>query len=130
MLKVNPHYEKLPGSYLFAEIARRVKEYGQEHPDAQLIRLGKSGAAPGVYHGTNSGQTSWFGFTRRIFELVGADPHRVQPTTTEAFPRPAPRPAFSVLGHDRWAREGLSEMRAWDEALAEALPAIVASVGA
>ena len=40
MLKVNPHYEKLPGSYLFAEIARRVKEYGQEHPDAQLIRLG------------------------------------------------------------------------------------------
>ena len=40
MLKVNPHYEKLPGSYLFAEIARRVKEYGQEHPDAELIRLG------------------------------------------------------------------------------------------
>ena len=40
MLKVNPHYEKLPGSYLFAEIARRVKEYGQEHPNAQLIRLG------------------------------------------------------------------------------------------
>lgn len=40
MLKVNPHYEKLPGSYLFAEIARRVKEYGQEHPDAQMIRLG------------------------------------------------------------------------------------------
>ena len=34
MLKVNPNYEKLPGSYLFAEIARRVKEYTQAHPDA------------------------------------------------------------------------------------------------
>lgn len=97
---------------------------------AQLIRLGESGAAPGVYHGTNSGRTSWFGFTRRIFELIGADPQRVQPTTTEAFPRPAPRPAFSVLGYDRWARAGLAPMRPWDEALADALPAIVASVGA
>lgn len=46
MLKVNPHYEKLPGSYLFAEIARRVKEYGQEHPDAQLIRLGIGDVTP------------------------------------------------------------------------------------
>lgn len=40
MLKVNPNYEKLPGSYLFAEIARRVKEYSQANPDAELIRLG------------------------------------------------------------------------------------------
>ena len=40
MLKVNPNYEKLPGSYLFAEIARRVKEYTQAHPDADVIRLG------------------------------------------------------------------------------------------
>jgi LL-diaminopimelate aminotransferase len=40
MLKVNPNYEKLPGSYLFAEIARRVKVYSQENPDANIIRLG------------------------------------------------------------------------------------------
>ena len=40
MLKVNPNYHKLPGSYLFAEIARRVKEYSAQHPDANLIRLG------------------------------------------------------------------------------------------
>ena len=93
----------------------------------QLILLGESDAEPGVYHGTNSGQVSWFGFTRRIFELIGADPQRVQPTTTEAFPRPAPRPAFSVLGHERWAAQGLPEMRAWDEALEQALPLIVAA---
>ncbi len=40
MLKVNPNYEKLPGSYLFAEIARRVKEYSSANPGVDLIRLG------------------------------------------------------------------------------------------
>lgn len=93
----------------------------------QIIALAESDAPPGIYHGTNSGQTSWFGFTRRIFELIGADPDRVLPTTSGAFPRPAPRPAFSVLGHERWADAGLEPMRPWDQALAEALPLIVAS---
>ena len=40
MLKVNPNYEKLPGSYLFAEIARRVKVYSEQNPNADIIRLG------------------------------------------------------------------------------------------
>ncbi len=40
MAKVNENYQKLPGSYLFAEIARRVAAYSAEHPDARLIRLG------------------------------------------------------------------------------------------
>ena len=39
-MHVNPNFEKLPGSYLFAEIARRVKEYSAAHPDADLIKLG------------------------------------------------------------------------------------------
>ncbi|MGB2738558.1 MAG: dTDP-4-dehydrorhamnose reductase [Candidatus Nanopelagicales bacterium] len=74
----------------------------------------------GIYHATNSGRTSWFGFAQRVFELVGAQPQRVQPTTTEAFPRPAPRPANSVLSHDGWRRAGLAPMRSWDDALAAA----------
>jgi len=40
MFHVNDHFQKLPGSYLFAEIARRVKVYQQEHPEADIIRLG------------------------------------------------------------------------------------------
>ena len=40
MFRVNPFYEKLPGNYLFAEIARRVKEYSAQNPDAPIIRLG------------------------------------------------------------------------------------------
>ena len=39
-MHVNPNFEKLPGSYLFAEIARRVKEYAAAHPDTDLIKLG------------------------------------------------------------------------------------------
>ena len=91
----------------------------------QIILLGHSDAPPGIYHGTNSGQTTWYGLTRRIFELIGADPERVQATTTDQFPRPAPRPAYSVLGHDGWAEAGLPAMRPWDQALEQALPLIV-----
>ena len=84
---------------------------------SQVINLVDSEAAVGTYHATSSGQTTWFGLTQKIFELIGADPNRVLPTTTEAFPRPAPRPAFSVLGHDNWRAVGMNPMRAWDEAL-------------
>jgi dTDP-4-dehydrorhamnose reductase len=77
-------------------------------------------APAGTYHGTNSGQASWFELARATFELAGLDPERVLPTDSSAFVRPAPRPAYSVLGHDAWARVGLAEPRDWREALAEA----------
>lgn len=94
---------------------------------AEQIRLLVEADAPaGIYHGTASGDTTWFDFTREIFTLAGHDPQRVEPTTTDEFPRPAPRPAYSVLGHDKWAEVGLAPMRGWDTALAEALPLIVA----
>ena len=76
--------------------------------------------AAGTYHGTNSGEVSWFGFTREIFRLAGADPERVLPTTSAEFVRPAPRPAYSVLGHDHWIEQGLPEMRPWRAALEQA----------
>ncbi|NEB05923.1 dTDP-4-dehydrorhamnose reductase [Streptomyces sp. SID13726] len=95
----------------------------------RLVRLGRgalAGTAPaGVYHGTSSGETTWFGFTRAIFEQLGTDPERVRPTTSEAFVRPAPRPAYSVLGHDRWAAAGIEPIRDWRAALTEAFPALV-----
>ncbi|WP_217239948.1 dTDP-4-dehydrorhamnose reductase [Streptomyces sp. AC555_RSS877] len=97
----------------------------------RLVRLGQgalAGTAPaGVYHGTSGGETTWFGFTRAIFEQLGADPGRVRPTTSAAFVRPAPRPAYSVLGHDRWAAAGIEPIRDWREALAEAFPALLAA---
>jgi dTDP-4-dehydrorhamnose reductase len=93
----------------------------------QIVALAESGAPAGTYHGTSSGETTWFGLTREIYRLIGADPERVHPTTTDRFPRPAPRPAYSVLGHARWAEVGLPAMRDWREALAEALPLIRAA---
>jgi len=78
-------------------------------------------AAPfGIYHGTNSGQASWFDFARAIFAEAGLDPERVTPTTSAEFVRPAPRPSYSVLGHDKWIAAGLPAMRDWEEALGEA----------
>ncbi|MFJ1746287.1 dTDP-4-dehydrorhamnose reductase [Streptomyces sp. NPDC088116] len=92
----------------------------------RLVQLGRAALAgtaePGVYHGTSGGETTWFGFTREIFRLLGADPERVRPTTSEAFVRPAPRPAYSVLGHERWKNAGIEPIRDWRSALAEAFP--------
>ncbi|MEU6486748.1 dTDP-4-dehydrorhamnose reductase [Streptomyces sp. NPDC046887] len=93
----------------------------------QLVALARSGAPGGVYHGTASGQASWYDLAREVFRLAGADPDRVRPTTSAAYPRPAARPAYSVLGHARWAEAGLAPLRDWREALAEAVPAMAAA---
>lgn len=93
-----------------------------------LVELARSAAAPGTYHCTNAGETTWFGFTQAIFEELGADPQRVRPTTTEAFPRPAPRPAYSVLSDAGWRAAGLRPLPPWRDALhrafATAAPAL------
>lgn len=74
----------------------------------------------GVFHATNSGQTSWHGFAQAIFRCAGLGERRIRPTVSTAFPRPAPRPSYSVLGHDAWSLHGLPEPRSWEDALAEA----------
>jgi dTDP-4-dehydrorhamnose reductase len=95
----------------------------------QIVALVRSGAAPGVYHATSSGATTWYGLAREVFRLAGADPGLVSPVTSAAFPRPAPRPACSVLGHDAWARTGVAPIGDWDGVLARALPALTATAG-
>ncbi|MER5862539.1 dTDP-4-dehydrorhamnose reductase [Kitasatospora sp. NPDC002040] len=97
----------------------------------QLTALGLAalaGRAPaGVYHGTATGRTTWFGLARESYRLSGLDPERIRPTTSAAFVRPAVRPAFSVLAHQRWAAAGLAPLPEWPAMLAEALerPAFV-----
>ncbi|MEV6685616.1 dTDP-4-dehydrorhamnose reductase [Streptomyces sp. NPDC051130] len=97
----------------------------------RLVELGLAaldGRAPGgVYHGTASGRTTWLGLARETYRLSGLDPERIRPTTSEAFVRPAARPAFSVLGHGRWAEAGLAPLADWREQLAEALGTTVFS---
>ena len=86
----------------------------------QIVELLDADAAPGIYHATNSGEASWYDFTREIFQVVGLDPERVKRTTSSEFVRPAPRPDYSVLGHDAWALAGISPMRNWRAALSAA----------
>jgi dTDP-4-dehydrorhamnose reductase len=91
-----------------------------------ILRLVTDDAPAGTWHATSQGETTWHGFARAVFEGLGHDPARVLPTTTADFPRPAPRPAYSVLGHDAWRMARLPLLPRWDESLARALPDVVA----
>lgn len=86
----------------------------------QSVALLDANGPAGIYHGTNTGQASWWEFARAIFESAGLDPDRVKPTDSTQFQRPAPRPAYSVLAASGWDRAGLPPMRHWREALHEA----------
>jgi len=72
----------------------------------------------GVYHMTNAGEVSWHDFAAKIFELAEIDVD-LQPATTESYAAKAARPAYSVLDNARMHKAGLTEMRSWDEALAD-----------
>jgi dTDP-4-dehydrorhamnose reductase len=96
----------------------------------QLVEMGLSNSPAGIYHGTNSGQATWFAFAQEIFKLAGADLNRVIGVSSSEYPRPAKRPSYSVLSHDAWDKTSLKPMRDWRIALAEAMPAIVSAVKA
>jgi dTDP-4-dehydrorhamnose reductase len=72
---------------------------------ADLLERGASG----VVHVTNQGTTTWFGLAKQVVELGGLDPSRVRPCMTEQFPRPAKRPANSVLPDYRDGLDGIVE---------------------
>ncbi|MEO6942980.1 MAG: dTDP-4-dehydrorhamnose reductase [Terrimesophilobacter sp.] len=74
----------------------------------------------GVYHATSSGTASWYEFAKEVFSLAGHAPDRVKPIPSAQFVRPAPRPAYSVLGHEKWQRFGLDPIRDWRQGLAAA----------
>ncbi len=73
----------------------------------------------GLYHVTNQGVTTWFEFARAVFESAGLDPGRVEPISTSELrpPRPAPRPANSVLDNAVLRLEGLPPLPHYRESL-------------
>jgi dTDP-4-dehydrorhamnose reductase len=87
---------------------------------AGLVALATSAdgtVPPGTYHCTNSGSTTWCGLARAVFDELGADPRRIRPVDTAAVPRPASRPAYSVLSDASWRAVGLPPLRPWRDAL-------------
>ncbi|NBE91707.1 dTDP-4-dehydrorhamnose reductase [Nonomuraea sp. KC401] len=89
-----------------------------------LVRLARSDLPPGVYHGVCSGETTWYGLAKEVFTLLGADPGRVRPVASTAWPRPARRPASSVLACTK-----AEPLRHWRAALHAAWPVIAAKAG-
>lgn len=75
----------------------------------------------GIHHLTNDGAVSWYEFVREILAAAGHDPDRVRPIATPDLqpPRPAPRPANSVLDNAAWRAAGYEPLRHFREPLAE-----------
>lgn len=76
--------------------------------------------ARGIVHFTNAGQCSWHGFAKEILRLSGVSVP-IEAVPTSAFPRPARRPAYSVLSLERYASFTGHEPRPWSEALSDFL---------
>jgi dTDP-4-dehydrorhamnose reductase len=97
--------------------------------DAALRLLGFGGgprAESGIYHFANAGPTTWHAFAMGILATgrklgLPLKTTRVTPCTTAEYPRPAPRPAYSVLDTTRIERALGKAPRAWQEALTDYL---------
>lgn len=96
---------------------------------SRIHALVSGAAAPGIYHATSSGHTTWYGLARAVYQFAGAESSLVQPVGTGASLRPARRPAYSVLGHSAWASAGLSPIGDWRDSLSRALPSMMATEG-
>jgi dTDP-4-dehydrorhamnose reductase len=86
-----------------------------------LLEVADGGIGEPVLHAANAGEASRFEQAQAVFEAVGADPARVRPVGSDRHPRPAPRPPYSALSGRRSAAAGLSPLRPWRDALADAL---------
>jgi dTDP-4-dehydrorhamnose reductase len=88
---------------------------------ARLVEQSLS-IAPGIYHMTAAGSTSWCGFARAIFDagVLSTQP-RVQPISSADYPTPARRPANSVLSNDKFAQSFGFRLPTWQQQLNEVL---------
>lgn len=86
---------------------------------APAIRRLAVSRLPGTFHVTNQGATTWYGFVRDILEQAGHDPEKVRPIATTELdpPRPAPRPANSVLDNAALRLGGLPLLPDYRESL-------------
>jgi dTDP-4-dehydrorhamnose reductase len=91
-----------------ADLAGRIVE----------LSLGKHA---GVFHVTNQGSTTWYEFARLVLGVAGFDPGRVEPISTKELnpPRPAPRPANSVLDNAALRLSGWDLLPDWQDAITQ-----------
>lgn len=91
-----------------------------------LVRLATE-RRPGLFHVTNAGAVSWYGFAREVLIAAGEDPDRVRPIATADLqpPRPAPRPANSVLDNAALRLSGVEPLGDFREPLARTVAALL-----
>lgn len=92
---------------------------------AVILALVRADAPAGTYHATAAGRCSWFDFAQRVVVAAGLESSTVMPTTSDAFRGPAPRPAYSVLGHDGLLRAGIEPIGDWEDRWAEAATTVL-----
>ncbi|OGF21188.1 dTDP-4-dehydrorhamnose reductase [Candidatus Falkowbacteria bacterium RIFOXYB2_FULL_38_15] len=95
--------EELSSPTYVCDLARRTREIIEEKKSY------------GIYHITNFGACTWYGWAKEIFKIVGKN-IKLTPVSGDKFPRPAKRPRYSVLLNTK-----LPEIRKWEEALGEYL---------
>lgn len=78
-----------------------------------VLRQGEAG----TYHAACEGSCSWYEFACAVVVLCGIETVQVLPCSTEEFPRPAPRPAFSVLDCSKLTQLRKRPLSTWREAL-------------
>ncbi len=78
------------------------------------------GAAPGLYHAVNSGQTTWHGIGEAVARLLGTPVSRLLPVKIDDVPMRAPRPRYCALSNEKLRAAGAA-MPAWHDALARYL---------
>lgn len=93
-----------------------------------LVRLVQAQVPGGIYHGTSSGQASWFEFARAAVVSAGMEAQLVSAASSAEYVRPAPRPAYSVLGHDRLLAVGVEPIGNWNERWNAAAAAVLNGV--
>lgn len=93
-----------------------------------IFEIVTSHAPVGIYHGTNSGQTTWFELTQNIYQLLGADTSLVTPVSSSEYVTKAARPSFSVLEHKKTIEVEIPVMQFWDNALKVNMPEIRSAI--
>lgn len=115
-----------PGTLRFVDDQRGCPTFTGDLA-AMVYRLGV-GRLPGLFHVTNQGPTSWFGFARDVLAAAGEDPERVEPVSTAELAArfPAPRPANSVLDNAALRASGIPLLDDYHEPLRRTVRQLVA----
>ena len=75
-----------------------------------IINLLKEEKGYGIYHTCGTGNTTWYDFANTIFDLMQIN-IQVKPVTSDEFPRPAKRPAYSVMNNNGLLRDWKSALQ-------------------